>query len=174
MTSQRREDGRTEDIEALKHDRLRLLNVLTEQDISSGHDPFVDWTPIHEEYNTIVDKLDEQRRRSNRDPLKLLPHELSLSIFQEMDTDELLVLTMVSKHWRDAILSAPTLWTQIMLEQNFLHQDEQAKTVTQLFLSQDSLLTLHLPGGPALMFISAILMSIGFGQFIYNSPIYII
>jgi hypothetical protein len=103
-------------------------------------------------YNEVVTALHEHQIGPRADPMDRLPHELIRQILLEFvlhETDwgtmeEILVLTMVSKKWQNAILSEPNLWNYIVLDNGNENPDLVA---LQVRLSIPLLLTVrvHLP-----------------------------
>jgi hypothetical protein len=103
-------------------------------------------------YNQVVDALHDRQTHLQADPMEKLPHELVLNIFAEIaphirysDTvgsiQDLLCLTMVSKKWRNFILSEPLLWTHLTLDPE--RYDNFAAISLQLRLSNPLPLTVE-------------------------------
>jgi hypothetical protein len=102
-------------------------------------------------YNRIVDALREQQKCPPCvDPMERLPHELILKILLDTSTltyswrdireiRDLLQLTMVSKLWRNLLLSEPFLWSHIFLDNGY---DSDAIIALQTRLSKPLTLTL--------------------------------
>jgi hypothetical protein len=106
-------------------------NVLLQERISS--------------YNQVIDALRKLEFSRRFDPMERLPHEiitkilLGLFIYQTdwypiFNDHQMLLLTMVSKRWRNFMLSEPLFWTFISLNNR---DDRDAMIFLQLQLSQD-------------------------------------
>jgi hypothetical protein len=99
-------------------------------------------------YNQAIDALHNLESSRRFDPMERLPHEIMTEIFlwESMfwfpiyGVRHMLLLTMVSKRWRDFILSEPLFWTFISLSHE---NDRDALIFLQLQLSQDLPLTIQ-------------------------------
>ncbi|PVF91082.1 hypothetical protein CPB86DRAFT_820778 [Serendipita vermifera] len=81
-------------------------------------------------YNQIVDVLYGRQLAHRADLLVRLPHEIMLFLLQ---------LTLVSRVWRDFLLSEPSLWNKILLNDSY---DEAAIVSLQAHLSHSLPLTI--------------------------------
>jgi hypothetical protein len=108
---------------------------------------------LQQEYNDIMDNLDHSNTTVRYDPIDKFPPELFGAIIYEAirldfpdqsykQLNDALVLTLVSRRWRDFILGMPLLWTNI--DVNSQQQDYLAKSSLCLELSQDLPITLNL------------------------------
>ena len=88
---------------------------------------------LQQEYNRRVEEEADRTRRTLHDPLRVLPPELWKDIMPGT-VEEVLVLTLVSSRWRDALTSIPFLWTNIALDGN--ECDYYARAVTCIHLSR--------------------------------------
>jgi F-box-like len=113
-------------------------------------------TRLKKHYNILVHLESERQRGLLPDPIENLPPEIWLQIFRyvgsgrEGDTesnpiDHLLLASLVSPKWCDAILNTHDFWTQIMVDPvSTSWEDELFKLQTALYLSGEKLLTLTL------------------------------
>jgi hypothetical protein len=99
-------------------------------------------------YNQAIDALHKLESSRRLDPMERLPHEIMGEIFLSesifwgpiYSVHHMLLLTMVSKRWRNFILSEPLFWTFISLGNK---HDREALLAVQLQLSQDLPLTIQ-------------------------------
>jgi hypothetical protein len=98
-------------------------------------------------YNQAMDALHKLESSRRLDPMERLPHEIMAEIFlwesfwgPRYIVHYMLPLTMVSRRWRDFILSEPLFWTFISL---INEKDRDAPILLQLQLSQDLPLTIQ-------------------------------
>jgi hypothetical protein len=104
-------------------------------------------------YNQFVDALRSRQSWPRVDPLQKLPNEIFTKIllqlmarpqpgYTRVFTEPLLPLTMVSRKWRNFLLSEPSLWNEIDLDKK---NDRDAIVCLQLKLSRDLPLDLVIP-----------------------------
>jgi hypothetical protein len=146
-------DGRltqdySEKLEYLRGERIRVLREINVVRIStrSEHKQNDKLSRLADDYNRLMDQIDDEESNfsSLSDPLEALPIE----IWQEIITmtrdglptnlweiEHILPLTLVSKSWRQAIMTTPIFWTYIQLFSPCY--DMEAKVATCLRLSSD-------------------------------------
>jgi hypothetical protein len=123
-----------------------IINLLREQTSS------VSLKETMSSYNEVMDTLHNLEIRRRVDPLKRLPIEIVRSIILDScsskiwwspnrNMERVLELTMVSRTWRNFILSEPILWNIILLDH--MH-DRDAMIALQLALSRDLPLTIKI------------------------------
>ena len=143
MAEEIRNATHNERITAIRDRRNKILSEI--EDIRSSSPIESSRTHrLRKEYNSLVDEEEEAKLQIRVDPLKALPPELWPAIFPGSTKDRL-ILTLVCNRWRDAILSVPTLWTYIELDER--SEDYLAQAIASFALSEplDVSLTIILP-----------------------------
>lgn len=106
---------------------------------------------LWKKYNRISDELYILQRGVIHDPLMVLPPELWIQILlvaidsepaYKQPIGSLLLLTLVSQHWCEAIINTPALWTRIVIGKGLEESDLLANLTTSLVLSRQ--LPIHL------------------------------
>ena len=103
----------TEYLEELRRGILVSLDKLRDEEASH---PLV--KRLRDQYNNVMEKLQDETPKLVTDPLKRLPPEISLrclsdSLPEKDYASHLLDLTMVSHRWQEFTLSNPVLWAHI-------------------------------------------------------------
>jgi hypothetical protein len=104
---------------------------------------------LQQAYNNIMDILEPSDTKVRYDPIDKLPPEIfgaivheAVGSFQTYQLDNTLILTLVSKRWRDFILGTPLLWTNIDVYPR--QHDFLARISLSLELSKDLPISLRL------------------------------
>ncbi|KIM23554.1 hypothetical protein M408DRAFT_27779 [Serendipita vermifera MAFF 305830] len=144
----------TEQLQALEQNRIVLLErihaayaVPARTDIlepQTGHQSISD---EQKAYNAIMKEISLLNAPISCDPVEVLPFEifigciqLALPVPERGYTTSLLQLTMVSTRWSQAIMSTPTLWAVISVNND--DADSLAMITTSLQLSRDTMISL--------------------------------
>ncbi|KAG8868401.1 hypothetical protein FRC20_003456 [Serendipita sp. 405] len=136
----------------LENERLKLLKSIQNQSGSA-------YRPEHGEelkilrnrYNQIVINQRDSRRGPCTDPLSVLPVEVWVHIIDEIVEcgwgsayRAVSNMVLVSKKWRDVIVSTPRFWTQITINPGYGESDLLQRITTALYLSTDQNLTVNI------------------------------
>ena len=112
-----------------------------------NHDDEMNWAEQASSKSTQDAAMAITPNHIARDPFVVLPCELfttcvqlALPLPERGYTQALLQLTMVSRQWRDTIVSTPSLWASITVSRS--DQDSLAMIITSLHLSRQSMITL--------------------------------
>ncbi|PVF97673.1 hypothetical protein CPB86DRAFT_815383 [Serendipita vermifera] len=145
----------TFDRDDLSVERLTVLKEIhhIEQIKSADTETMRSMDRLRQRYNCIIGSIDNLNAKPRHDPLDRLPVELFRAIIHETltpsngrpheypyDSNQALLLTLVSTRWRDFILEMPSAWTSIQI--NYRLPDCLAKIALCLTLSRD--LPIHL------------------------------
>jgi F-box-like len=111
---------------------------------------------LKQHYNLLVDLQSKSQRGPLPDPIENLPPEIWLHIFRYVGSggegntesnpiDHLLLTSLVSSKWCDAILNTQDLWEEVTVDPvSTSREDELFKLQTTLYLSGERPLTLTL------------------------------
>ncbi|PVF97618.1 hypothetical protein CPB86DRAFT_873951 [Serendipita vermifera] len=108
---------------------------------------------LRQDYNNIMDTLERLDWKERYDPVDKLPPELFGIVIDDIvrsesfdgsyeELDDKLILTLVSKKWREFILGMPLLWTKVQVHSQM--PDFLEKTILSFNLSQDLPISLEL------------------------------
>jgi F-box-like len=108
-------------------------------------------------YNLVVEEISRLEEKSRFDPVERLPNEVWLAVLKEAIVKEshgssfisiemVLLLTLVSSKWRRFIESTPTLWSDIVLDDE--REDLAMKVAISLLFSRNAYLTVQVVGCP--------------------------
>jgi hypothetical protein len=130
--------------------RVQILDQIDQLTHDPRSDRSQDVQKLKEEYNEIVDKMYNERSSTPRDILEIFPPEVWIQIVEDALPERgyssaLLLLTMVSNKWMEALTSVPTLWAYIDVRGS--QEDLLATIETFRQLSRDMFLhvSIHIP-----------------------------
>ncbi|KAG8801520.1 hypothetical protein FRC16_000304 [Serendipita sp. 398] len=127
----------------LEEQRVALLSQIASISQATGDEA----KPEHirsfkNQYNDVVEKKINTHRGPLSDPLTTLPIELFILLVKEIisrrdgtSTKDLLTLSLVNSQWRRALVSEPTLWTDIAIGNGLKDTEVLPRVYTGLVLS---------------------------------------
>jgi F-box-like len=108
-------------------------------------------------YNLVVEEIHMLEEKPRFDPIEYLPEEVAVTVLEHavvkdshgfpfISTDMVLLLTLVSSKWCRLIESTPSLWTDIILDDE--REDLAMKVTISLFFSSEAYLAVQVVASP--------------------------
>jgi hypothetical protein len=114
-----------------------------------------DLRELMEKHNRLVEDIYLLEQEPQYDPIERLPEEVSIAVLKEaavrdshgylfVSTEVVLIMALVSLKWRRFIESMPSLWSDIVLDDQ--RRDLAMKVAISLFFSRNAYLTVQFVG----------------------------